>query len=156
MAQAAEMDERLARLEAALAAAAAALDRPEPEDLGPALEAARGDLGVAQERIEALERRLDEAERRAEAAEEAAAASRDAADLAAQGGAEGVRMRAAIEALTATSAQLRAQQEDAGDAALMAELEALRAARAMDLAEMQTLLALLEPMLETPKEDEHA
>ena len=149
MAQAAEIEERLARLDGALRAAEATLDRPVPEDLAPRLDAARGEIERANARLAELEAELAEARGQAEEAAARAAAAEDAARSAANGGEEGVRLRAAVEALTESSRQLRDQQPGAADASLVAEVEALRAARAMDLAEMRALLAELEPMLET-------
>ena len=154
MAEAAEMETRLARIEAALAAAEAALaDAAPPEDLRPELDALRVELDEARRRAEAAEAERDAAVTRAEEAEAKAVEAPDGPRAATthapavDGGEEGQRLRAAVEALAATSEQLRAQQDGAVDAALAAELEALRAARAMDLAEMRALLAELEPML---------
>lgn len=111
MAGRAELDARIARLEAALDATAKALDarRPDPE------------ADAARERAEAA---LAEAEMRIASLEAALATAREA--RAAPGGSDG----------------------DDEVAALRAELAELHAAREMDLAEMKSLLAELEPLLE--------
>lgn len=111
MAGRAELDARIARLEAALDATAAALGsrRPDP-DVEAARDRAEAALAEARERIATLETAL---------------ASARAARPAPPAGAEG------------------------GDvAALRTELAELQAAREMDLAEMKSLLAELEPLLE--------
>ncbi|MBM2576705.1 hypothetical protein JQC91_10355 [Jannaschia sp. Os4] len=168
---AAALDAAMARIEAALGAARDAWEVRGAGDGGAADEAARlaADLDAARARIADLEGELDDARAAAEApaarvAElEAAAAAREAEHAAAleaaradappaaapDAGGEVDRLRAAVEALTATSAQLRAQAEGAADAALEAELEAVRAARAMDLAEMRRILEEMAPILES-------
>jgi hypothetical protein len=135
-----ELDMRIARLEAALAAAAEALEAT-PPDLGPELKAARAELSEARARIEALE---------AAAASQGGGPSEPPASE--PPASETARLRAAVEALTAASAELRAGAEGAVDRTLVAEVEALRAARAMDLAEMRTLLSELDPLL-VPSEE---
>ena len=83
------------------------------------------------------------------AAEAAPEATLEAAPAAPAGGDEAARLRAALEALSGTVEQLRAQANGAAvEASLVAENEALRAARSMDLEEMRAILAELEPMLE--------
>jgi chromosome segregation ATPase len=156
-----ELDTRIARLEAALGAAARALEaaRAVPDRSGE-LAAAQAALSEARGRIEGLEGDLSRA--RAEASDlqdrlralEAAPAPKAAsgpidAD-------EAVELRAAVEALTATSAELRAQAPGAADRALEAELDALRAARALDLAEMEAILTELDPLLTRSPEGAHA
>ena len=119
MAEAAELDARIARLEAALDATAKALrtNREAAARPDPAMQALNAELETAQGRIEELETALAETKARADASSVAAAAA-------------------------------PASESDEA-AALRRELAELREARAMDLAEMKALLAELEPMLES-------
>ena len=154
----AALRERIARIEAALGATARALEAARARaGVETALAAAQAELDAAHARIAELEGAagghdgaLAEQAARAEAAE-AALAERDAAP-APDADAETARLRAAVDRLAATSAELRAGAPGATDRALEAEVEALRAARSMDLKEMEALLAELEPMLE-PRPD---
>ncbi|WP_308914830.1 hypothetical protein [Jannaschia sp. LMIT008] len=155
MAEPSEMEQSLARLEAALSATADALDGPPPEDLTPQLDAARADLSRARDdlegaraRIEALEAEVEGHQREVEEARDRVAADMARPPVAADAE-EGTRLRAALEALTASNQQLRDGADGAADASLQAEIDALRAARAMDLAEMRALLAELEPLMES-------
>ncbi|MEM7491204.1 MAG: hypothetical protein AAF390_18985 [Pseudomonadota bacterium] len=142
-----ELDARIARLEAALEATSAALEAAEARpDPGAAMVEAETELAKARARIEELE-----AETKAVTPSVAPAAEGAPTD-----GAEANRLRAAVEALTATSAELRAQADGASDKALEAEVEALRAARALDLAEMEAILAELGPLLGQGEEGAHA
>ncbi|MFO6463651.1 hypothetical protein ACK8OR_04600 [Jannaschia sp. KMU-145] len=139
MAEQAELDARIARIQAALGATARALKAAQDRATAPADDKG-GDTNGMQAELDAARARIAELE---------AGADAPAAEPAhAPGEADGVRLRAALEAMAATSADLRAQTDGAVDASLKAENDALRAARAMDLAEMQALLAELEPMLE--------
>jgi len=133
-----------------LEAMAAALDRPPPPDRGPEVEAAQADARAARDQAETARAAAEAAQAELAAAQERIAALEDApAPAAPEDGGEAVRMRAALEALTASAAQLREQHDGAADASLRAEVDALKAARAMDLAEMRAILAELEPMMET-------
>ncbi|UWQ20688.1 hypothetical protein [Jannaschia sp. W003] len=164
MADEADLEREAARLERALAALEAAT-RPPAEDLGSALAEARGAADAARSEADAARSEAETAraaQAEAEAARGEAEAAREAAEArlrelearAPESAAEPAdpeetaRMRAAIEALTASAQQLREQQGGAADASLRAELDALRAARAMDLAEMRAILSELEPMME--------
>ncbi|WP_298433092.1 hypothetical protein [uncultured Jannaschia sp.] len=135
MAEQAELDARIARIQAALGATARALKAAQDR---ASAQTTDGDAKGLQAELDAARARIAELEAGAPAADPAHA----------PGEADGVRLRAALEAMAATSADLRAQTDGAIDASLKAENDALRAARAMDLAEMQALLAELEPMLE--------
>lgn len=132
MAEQAEMDGSLARLEAALTAAIGALEQAEAApDHSPDVKRLEGELSEARQKIATLEQldrdreaTLDGALTRAKAAEKKAAEDKP------------------VKSSPSTSS--------GGDtAALEAEVAELRAARAQDLAEMKALLAELEPMLET-------
>ncbi|MEM8823989.1 MAG: hypothetical protein AAGF30_10305 [Pseudomonadota bacterium] len=132
-----ELDARIARLEAAL------------EATGSALTQAKVALAASAKKVQQLEADV--------AARDAALTSGKGNDApAADSGEEANRLRAAVEALTATSADLRAKSDGAPDRALQAELEALRAARALDLAEMESILAELDPLLSSGEETTHA
>lgn len=130
MADPAELDSRIARLEAALTATADALDAAleTPAD-GDALKAVQDDLAVARQTIETMAEQIKDREQ----ALDAALARAQSAET------------KLAEAPVATG--------DGGDgadsAALRARITELQAARAQDLAEMKSLLAELEPMLET-------
>ncbi|KIT17227.1 hypothetical protein [Jannaschia aquimarina] len=129
MADEAMLREKLERLEAALNTMEGALDRPAPVDRSAELEAAKADLEAAQARIAELE------------GAQASSAPTTGGDV--------DRMRTSLEALAQANEQLRAQTDGSVDASLRAELDALKAAREMDLSEMRALLAELEPMLES-------
>lgn len=161
----AALRERMARIEAAMGATARALEAARSRmGVDGALDAVQAQLDEAHARIAELETdaearatatsevedRLSAAEARAEAAEAALSERSAAASTTAEGdpAEETVRLREAVEALTATSEELRMQAPGATDRALEAEVEALRAARAMDLKDMEALLAELEPLLE--------
>ena len=123
MADTSGIDSRIARIEAALAATAEALAAQEAaNDAVRRAGAADGDTAKV------LETELLEARQRIVTLESEA---RDREE-------------------TLARAVKRAEAAEAGDdSSLRAELEEMRAARAMDLAEMKNLLAELEPMLET-------
>ncbi|SFI37489.1 hypothetical protein [Jannaschia pohangensis] len=117
----AEIDSRIARIEAALGAAMAAVAaKADAPDHSAELKAVEAELLVARQRIVTLE---------SEAKEREAALSK------------------AIDRAEAAEATPAAPQADV--AALESRIAELTAARAMDLAEMKALLAELEPMLET-------
>ncbi len=94
------------------------------------------------------EARLASATSRAEAAEQALSQVPEPAGPTATDQAEVDRLRDAVTKLSKALDDVRSGAEGAMDASLKAELETLRAARDLDLAEMQALLAELEPMLE--------
>ncbi|WP_299818636.1 hypothetical protein [uncultured Jannaschia sp.] len=126
----AELEARLARLEAALGAAGGALEEmraaaAEAADSAAALDATRGELGEAQDRIAALE---------------------------SEGAARDDALKAAETRADAAEERIREFGDTTEIERLHGQLEELKAARAQDLAEMKALLAELEPMLET----EHA
>ena len=126
MAEQADMDSALARLEAALTVAVDALEQAEAAaDDGADVKRLEGELSEAHQKIATLEQ-LD---RDREAALDAAL----------------------TRAKTAEDRPVEAAPSAPSDdtAALEAEIAELRAARAQDLAEMKALLAELEPMLET-------
>jgi hypothetical protein len=127
-----QLGELLARLDAALGAAACEVDglvtRP---DLSDALAEAERRAEDAEGRVAALETELAEARAVPQADPD-----------------EPDRMRAAFDDLLSAVDALREGREGAMDDSLRAEAEALRAARALDLAELNALLAELEPLLE--------
>ena len=131
MAQTAEFDSRIERLEAALAAASDALERSRadgPADRSEDLAAAEAALEAARTRIEALESQDDDRAAALQAAEARAEAAEDALAKAQASGTDG---------------------EADGGTDLGRQLHEIKAARAQDLAEMKALLAELEPLLET-------
>jgi len=138
MAEQAELDSRIARLDAALTATADALEqtlaaRDAAPDLGDDLAAARDELERAEQKITGLESLVNERE-------EALVAALKRAKTA----------EANADASTASTADASDQSSQADDTAVLhAEIAELKAARAQDLAEMKALLAELEPMLET-------
>jgi chromosome segregation ATPase len=150
MAEPQALEARIGQVEAALARAVAALRAlGEVPDLRPELAEARAALEAAEARIAALE---GEAERAAEAMREAEARAGRAETAAGEAEAryasgEVDRLRDAVEALAAHNARMREEGGAHVDAGLRAEIEGLRAARAMDLREMKLLLAELEPAL---------
>jgi hypothetical protein len=131
MAEQEELTSALARLEAALAAAQGAVDAIAPPEDRSA-------------EIDELRARAEAAEMRAAAAE----AELDALRSAPPAEGEPDRLRAALGELEGTLDGLREGHDGAVDASLAAEVEALRAARALDLAEIEALLKDLEPLLE--------
>ena len=123
MADTSGIDSRIARIEAALAATAEALAAQEAAN-----DAVRRAVAADGDTAKVLETELLEARQRIVTLESEA---RDREE-------------------TLARAVKRAEAAEAGDdSSLRAELEEMRAARAMDLAEMKNLLAELEPMLET-------
>lgn len=128
MAEQAELDSRIARLDAALTATADALERTlaaqeSAPDHGANLKGAQEELQRAQGKIKSLEDLVNEREE---------------------------ALVAALKRAKAAEAQAPAESEGGGsEAALHAEIAELKAARAQDLAEMKALLAELEPMLES-------
>ena len=163
MAEQAELDAILARLEAAMTAASKTISETQTvPDLSEELSEARTELAAAEKRIADLEAEIAG---QAEALEAALAATRaaearaagleadlsevPAADLApVVADAEVRKLRETLAELSTTVDDLRAGAGEAGDAILRAEIAALRAARELDMAEMHALLAELEPMLE--------
>ena len=130
MAQTAEFDSRIERLEAALAAASDALERSRadgPADRSEDLAAAEAALEAARTRIEALESQDDDRAAALQAAEARAEAAEDAL----------------------AKAQASGTGDADGGTDLGRQLHEIKAARAQDLAEMKALLAELEPLLET-------
>ncbi len=127
MAEQADLDSRFARIEAALADAAEALEASEaaakgrPDHSG-ALRDTEAELAAARQRIETLE-------------EEARGRETTLGDAVAQ-------------AETAEAVGSGAPDASDREAALEARVASLRAARAEDLSEMKALLAELEPLVE--------
>ncbi len=128
MAEQAELEDRIARLDAAISATADALARvlADRDAAGASGTGAAEELATARERIGTLE----SAVRDSEAATEVAVARAEAA-----------------EAKLTSRPQASAGGDDTE--ALHARIADLEAARAQDLAEMKSLLADLEPLLET-------
>ena len=123
MAETSEIDSRIARIEAALAATAEALAAQEAAN-----DAIRRAAGADGDTSKAMEAELLEARQRIVTLESEAKDREE----------------------TLSRAVARAEAAEKGDSsALRSELEEMREARAMDLAEMKSLLAELEPMLET-------
>ncbi|SDZ31345.1 hypothetical protein SAMN05444004_11053 [Jannaschia faecimaris] len=134
MADQAELDKRIARLEVALSANADALEQAlkqsaassEVPDQSADLKAAQDELLTAQQTIQTLEQLVKDREDKLDTALERA------------------------KTAEAKVREVRALKDGAAPqvAALEAEMVELKAARAQDLAEMKALLAELEPMLE--------
>jgi phage shock protein A len=144
-----EMERALRATSEALAALAAVPDlRDDLARAENALEEARGRIGELEAEAESSAADLAEARRRAD---EAATTAQEAE--ARYSPEEVDRLRDAVEALTSSNAQLHGDRDgaEAVDGALRAEIEGLRAARAMDLREMKLLLAELEPVLTEPE-----
>jgi DNA repair exonuclease SbcCD ATPase subunit len=156
MAEPQALEARIEEMERALRSTSAALDAlAEVPDLRQELARAERGLEEALARIEALEAEIDSraadlAEARQRAEEATAAAGAAEARYAPE---EVDRLRDAVETLTASNAELREGRDGADviDGAARAEIEGLRAARAMDLREMKLLLAELEPILAQPE-----
>ncbi|MEO0859887.1 MAG: hypothetical protein AAFY65_04685 [Pseudomonadota bacterium] len=155
MADEAALNETIARLEAALGAATRALDgAASAPDLSAELASAQAALAETEAKVAALQTDIDaktaalaEAQAQAEAmVADHAAAQAQVNERPAPEDTGGLRAR--LDEMSAAMDALRAQAPGAADQALVAEMSALRAARALDLAEMQDLLAELEPMLE--------
>ena len=110
------------------------------------------------ERVRKLSEQQDGAVAEAKAAAQAAEARTAALDLELQ------RLRQASDQLRSSNEALRkANEEGVGEPhlinkAMMAELEALRAARAADIAEASSIIGALTPLLDPaqPEEDTHA
>ncbi|CUH40945.1 hypothetical protein JSE7799_03686 [Jannaschia seosinensis] len=135
MAETSEIDSRIARIEAALAATADALAAQEAAN--DAIRRAAERTTDEEGRAHAMEAELMEARQRIVTLESEA---RDREET----------LRQAVERANAAEAGAEAAGADGGsETDLRRELEEMRAARAMDLAEMKALLAELEPMLET-------
>ncbi|MEL7261325.1 MAG: hypothetical protein AAGK69_08105 [Pseudomonadota bacterium] len=152
---------RLAAAMDRIADAASTLDPAGANDTA-ALEAALEDEKLANaqltERVRKLSEQQDSALAQAKAAAQEAEARTAALDLELQ------RMRQASEQLRSANDALRKANEDGvGDPhlinkAMLAELEALRAARAADIAEASSIIGALTPLLDaaTSEDTPHA
>lgn len=161
MSQINELEARIAAALDRISAGVGKLALPEPVDTGPieALEAAEAALSEErianaqlEERIRALTERQETAHAALTAELDSLRESSDAIEAALQD------MRAAHTRLEETSVALRTAAEDGLsdatqiNAALQAELDAERAARAADVAEAAAILSALEPKLvKTPE-----
>ena len=155
----------VARIEERAASAAPALaSQPEvdPEELARVKEALEEEK-LANAQLEERVRKLHDTHRQELEAAQAAASTPAAqtVDVAALD-LEMQRLRKSNEMLRATNAELRAAlQENVGEPhlinkAMLAELEGLRAARAVEAAETQAIIASLAPLLETAAQPEEA
>ncbi|SHH14451.1 hypothetical protein [Marivita hallyeonensis] len=156
--------DRVAQGVARLEERASAASSPAPEPQGDPEEVARlkealEDEKLANAQLEERVRKLHESHRdELEAARASAAPGVDvsALDLEMQ------RLRQSNEMLRATNEELRsALAENVGEPhlinkAMLAELEGLRAARAVESAETQAVLASLEPLLEAAADKQEA
>ncbi len=158
-----DIDELQRRITAAMDRIASGLnsaggtDAGEKAALAAALDAEKQTNAQLTERLRTLNARFDVAARDAQAARDAADARVETLDLELQ------RLRKANDQLRQSNTDLRAaNQEGVGapeliNKAMMAELEALRAMRAADVAEATSIIGALTPLLdqlEAPKEEE--
>lgn len=158
-----DIDELQRRITAAMDRIASGLNSAgasgagEKAALAAALDAEKQTSAQLTEQLRTLNARYDAARRDAQAARDAADARVETLDLELQ------RLRKANDQVLQSNTELRnANQEGVGEPdlinkAMMAELEALRAARAADVAEAASIIGALTPLLnqpETPKEEE--
>lgn len=158
-----DIDELQRRITAAMDRIASGLnsaggtDAGEKAALAAALDAEKQTNAQLTERLRTLNARFDVAARDAQAARDAADARVETLDLELQ------RLRKANDQLRQSNTDLRAANQDGVGApelinkAMMAELEALRAMRAADVAEATSIIGALTPLLdqlEAPKEEE--
>ncbi|MEL7097918.1 MAG: hypothetical protein AAGM84_03735 [Pseudomonadota bacterium] len=153
----ADIDDLQRRLSAAMDRVARALEKvPDAADSGEAdaLRAALEEEKLANAQLEERVARFKASRANEDAAAEAAQARMTELDRELQ------RLRRANDELRASNAKLR-EANAAGSAephlinkAMMAELEGLRAARAVDVAEASAILTALEPLLAETAEEE--